>query len=214
MQKQKQTGWMKQTKQAGRPVRPIKALLLLLLLLLPFVFFVFVLDDRFFSIFCKRCAFFHEARFAHALARLINALLSRSFSFCFGIIFSRFTNDVSLPRHVFCATALRLLLCTCCFAHAALHTPRRRSSGAGAGGDGGGKGPQDKFSLAMDRLHVTAVPKSLPCRTEERNVLLNFLKSNIKSGAQRPLWSVQAPFSTAVYMYLTCTLTPSVLSPR
>eukprot|EP00904_Undaria_pinnatifida_P005474 jgi/Undpi1/2056/HiC_scaffold_12.g05442.m1 len=58
----------------------------------------------------------------------------------------------------------------------------RRSSGAGAGGDGGSKGPRDKFSMAMDRLHVTAVPKSLPCRTKERNILLSFLKSNIKSG--------------------------------
>lgn len=58
--------------------------------------------------------------------------------------------------------------------------------GGGGGGGGGGKRssrlPQDKFSVAMDSLHVTAVPKSLPCRTAERNQLLSFLTSNIKAG--------------------------------
>lgn len=59
-------------------------------------------------------------------------------------------------------------------------------SAAGAGGGGSGKRssrlPQDKFSVAMDSLHVTAVPKSLPCRTAERNQLISFLTSNIKAG--------------------------------
>lgn len=74
---------------------------------------------------------------------------------------------------------------------------RRPSSSAGAGGGGkrrDGKGkrrPQDKFSVAMESLHVTAVPKSLPCRNDERNQLLSFLTSNIKAGeraaAQSPL---------------------------
>ncbi|CAM9288833.1 unnamed protein product [Ectocarpus sp. 6 AP-2014] len=66
---------------------------------------------------------------------------------------------------------------------------RRPSSSAGAGGGGGkrrdSKGkrrPQDKFSVAMESLHVTAVPKSLPCRNDERNQLLSFLTSNIKAG--------------------------------
>ncbi|CAB1101631.1 unnamed protein product [Ectocarpus sp. CCAP 1310/34] len=69
------------------------------------------------------------------------------------------------------------------------HPKRRRpSSFAGAGGAGkrrDGKGkrrPQDKFSVAMESLHVTAVPKSLPCRNDERNQLLSFLTSNIKAG--------------------------------
>lgn len=58
-----------------------------------------------------------------------------------------------------------------------LVTPnRRRSSGTG------GKGPQDKFDLAEECLHVSAVPKSLPCRDSERKTLLSFLKSNIKGG--------------------------------
>lgn len=60
--------------------------------------------------------------------------------------------------------------------------------GRGGGGKRGGKKrvqqPQDKFSVAMDSLHVTAVPKSLPCRTTERNLLLNFLTSNIRTGEQ------------------------------
>eukprot|EP00903_Cladosiphon_okamuranus_P021157 g19433.t1 len=70
------------------------------------------------------------------------------------------------------------------------HPKKRRSSsmsgpGGGGGVSGGKRGsrlPQDKFSVAMDSLHVTAVPKSLPCRTAERNQLLSFLTSNIKAG--------------------------------
>ncbi|CAN0162790.1 unnamed protein product [Pylaiella littoralis] len=75
--------------------------------------------------------------------------------------------------------------------HFRRHSKRRRSSSMGGDGGGGGsrrrsrsrsRPPQDKFSLAMDSLHVTAVPKSLPCRTAERSQLLNFLKSNIMAG--------------------------------
>lgn len=59
---------------------------------------------------------------------------------------------------------------------------RRRSSSIGGGGKRSSRAPQDKFSVAMDSLHVTAVPKSLPCRTAERSQLLSFLTSNIKAG--------------------------------
>eukprot|EP00752_Nemacystus_decipiens_P015924 g14231.t1 len=65
------------------------------------------------------------------------------------------------------------------------HSKKRRSSSIGGGGSRGKRSrrlPQDKFSVAMDSLHVTAVPKSLPCRTAERNQLLSFLTSNIKAG--------------------------------
>lgn len=67
---------------------------------------------------------------------------------------------------------------------------RRRSSGVTGGGATGARGeardgaPQceDRFRVAMESLHVSAVPKSLPCRTEQRDILLHFLRSNVKSG--------------------------------
>lgn len=67
---------------------------------------------------------------------------------------------------------------------------KRKSAGKGKKGKAverstskGKTKSKDKLSRAMDCLHVTAKPKSLPCRTQERDTLLNFLKSNIKSGA-------------------------------
>lgn len=91
------------------------------------------------------------------------------------------TSRVSTPQH-------RGILCfTCDF-------PRSRRSSRG------GKVPRDKFSAAMDSLHVTAVPKSLPCRTKEQRILLNFLTSNIKSGERR----ITLPFSLFRCRYASC----------
>lgn len=64
---------------------------------------------------------------------------------------------------------------------------RRRSSGAHGHAQGKRRQNEDKFSVAMDSLHVSAVPKSLPCRTRERDKLLQFLKSNVKSGENEEL---------------------------
>lgn len=50
------------------------------------------------------------------------------------------------------------------------------------GGWRGEKKKPDKYSLALDRLHARAVPKSLPCRDEEKKTMLDFLRSNVKSG--------------------------------
>lgn len=81
---------------------------------------------------------------------------------------------------LYCCTLLLL------YSTAVVLYTRRRSTSLGGGGGGSGKKssrlPQDKFSVAMDSLHVTAVPKSLPCRNAERNQLLSFLTSNIKAG--------------------------------
>lgn len=68
------------------------------------------------------------------------------------------------------------------YATVVLNTRRRSTSIGGGGGKKSSRLPQDKFSVAMDSLHVTAVPKSLPCRNAERNQLLSFLTSNIKAG--------------------------------
>lgn len=64
---------------------------------------------------------------------------------------------------------------------------RRTSSGGDPGGSGGRshkkqEKEKDKFSVALERLHVKAVPKSLPCRGKERDQLLGFLTSNVKAG--------------------------------
>lgn len=65
-----------------------------------------------------------------------------------------------------------------CFKCSTFGVSRRREANTGERGHKG----SDKFRAALDSLHVTAVPKTLPCRSKERDTLLRFLRSNVKSG--------------------------------
>ena len=68
-----------------------------------------------------------------------------------------------------------------------------RKTGMGAGGEGEEGVFLDenlRYSEAIRKLHVSVLPSKLPCRTDERNMLYNMLKTGIahKESGQKPVY--------------------------
>jgi len=70
--------------------------------------------------------------------------------------------------------------------------------GAGAGGGGGGVGSDqepDPFSVAIQRLHVSVIPDSLPCRDFERTTVEEYIRGGLLQplSAHRPVYICGMP---------------------
>lgn len=52
----------------------------------------------------------------------------------------------------------------------------------------------DPFSLAIQRLHISVIPESLPCRAEERRAVESYLRAGITTnGSHRPIYICGMP---------------------
>lgn len=52
----------------------------------------------------------------------------------------------------------------------------------------------DPFSLAIQRLHISVIPASLPCRAEERKTVENYLRAGVvEQGSHRPVYMCGMP---------------------
>lgn len=52
----------------------------------------------------------------------------------------------------------------------------------------------DPFSLAIQRLHISVIPDSLPCRGAERKIVEDYLRSGVTAnGSHRPIYICGMP---------------------
>jgi hypothetical protein len=60
----------------------------------------------------------------------------------------------------------------------------------------------DPYSLAIQRLHISVIPESLPCRTDERHTIESYLRRGIGAqGQSTPIYICGMPgaFCTMVF---------------
>ncbi len=59
----------------------------------------------------------------------------------------------------------------------------------------------DPFSLAIQRLHISVIPESLPCRAGERETVENYLRTGVVSqGSHRPIYICGMPGEYTKYI--------------
>ena len=67
-----------------------------------------------------------------------------------------------------------------------------------------GDGVEDDYMIAMQRLHISVIPDSLPCRQNERTFIENYLRDGIKSRKTSPLYICGMPGTGKTATVLSC----------
>ena len=58
---------------------------------------------------------------------------------------------------------------------------------------------EDDYMVAIQRLHISVIPDTLPCRQNERSFIENYLRDGIKTGNTSPLYICGMP---GIYIYI------------
>ncbi len=51
----------------------------------------------------------------------------------------------------------------------------------------------DVYSIAIQRLHISVIPETLPCRQNERNEIEEYIRDGLKRGKKSPLYICGMP---------------------
>jgi hypothetical protein len=62
----------------------------------------------------------------------------------------------------------------------------------------------DDYSVAIQRLHISVVPETLPCRTHERHAVEGYLREGISFSRKSPLYICGMPGTGKTATVLSC----------